>query len=140
MQLRYYQSEAIEAAWNYLRNNDGNPCIEIPTGGGKSAIIATMARQAVEQWEGRVVILSHVRELVSQVAGTIAKIAPNLRMGIYSAGLGLKQTREPVIVAGISAVHRRMQTRSPDGSCHRPDCDSVPHEHGADLSSGKRAQ
>lgn len=107
MQLRYYQSEAIEAAWDFLRNNDGNPCIEIPTGGGKSAIIATMARQAVEQWGGRVCILSHVRELVEQVAGTIARIAPNLRMGIYSAGLGLKQTREPVIVAGIQSIYKQ---------------------------------
>ena len=67
MELRPYQTEAVQAVYDHLCVRDDNPCVVIPTGGGKTPVIATICRDAVELWEGRVVILAHVKELREQV-------------------------------------------------------------------------
>ncbi|NIA07166.1 MAG: DEAD/DEAH box helicase family protein [Actinobacteria bacterium] len=107
MQLRPYQQEAVEATYRYLRQNDDNPCIVIPTAGGKTPVMATIGRDAVQQWKGRVLILAHVKELLEQTASTLAEVAPDLDIGIYSAGLKSRDTKHPVIVAGIQSVYKR---------------------------------
>jgi len=38
MQLRPYQQETIDAVYAHLRQRDDNPCVVIPTGGGKTPI------------------------------------------------------------------------------------------------------
>jgi len=40
MTLRPYQQRAINLLYDHLRNHDGNPCIVMPTGSGKSHVIA----------------------------------------------------------------------------------------------------
>lgn len=103
-QLRYYQSEAVAAAWEFLCTKSGNPCIEIPTGGGKSAVIATLAADAVNSFAGRVIVLAHVKELLEQNAAALRAIQPDLDVGIYSAGLGFREHKNAVVVAGIQSV------------------------------------
>ena len=66
MQLRPYQREAVDRVYAHLRERDDNPCVVIPTGGGKTPVIATICRDAVELWNGRVLILAHVKELLEQ--------------------------------------------------------------------------
>ena len=66
LELRDYQSDAKAALYDYLRRKDGNPCVVIPTAGGKSICIASVAADAVNVWRGRVLILAHVKELVDQ--------------------------------------------------------------------------
>jgi len=107
MQLRPYQQESIGAVYRYLRARDDNPCIVIPTGGGKTPVMATICRDSVSKWDGRVLILAHVKELLEQTAGTLRSMAPDLDVGVYSAGLKRRDTDHPVIVAGIQSVYRR---------------------------------
>ena len=64
--LRPYQAEAVSAVYNHLRCRDDNPCVVIPTAGGKTPVMATICRDAVTQWGGRVLILAHVKELLEQ--------------------------------------------------------------------------
>lgn len=78
----------------------------LPTGSGKSPIICSMARQAVEQWGGRVLIVSHVRELLSQLHATLLRIWPEAPVGINSAGLGERETDAPILIAGIQSIFR----------------------------------
>lgn len=104
LSLRWYQRSAVDAVWEYLRNESGNPCVEIPTGGGKSAVIATIASEAVKQWGGRVIVLAHVKELLEQNAAALLRVCPDLDVGVYSAGLGMRNTSNAVIVAGIQSV------------------------------------
>ena len=59
MQLRPFQHEAVAAVYDYLRSRDDNPCVVIPTGGGKSVVTATLCRDAVQCWNGRVLVLAH---------------------------------------------------------------------------------
>lgn len=109
MQLRYYQQDAVNALYKYLYERDDNPCIVIPTGGGKTPVIATIARDVVLRWHGRVLILAHVKELLEQAADKIRILAPELalRTGVYSAGLKSRDTDTSVVIAGIQSVYKR---------------------------------
>ncbi len=109
LELRPYQREAVDAVWQHLRKHDDNPCVVIPTGGGKSIVIAEVCHEALEHWQGRVLVLTHVKELVEQNAGKlVAQLGPDV-VGIYSAGLGRRDTDHPVIAAGIQSVYRRSE-------------------------------
>ncbi len=107
MQLRPYQQEAVDAVYRYLRERDDNPCVVLPTGSGKSLIMATICHDAATKWGGRVLVLAHVKELLEQTAGTLRRIAPDLDVGVYSAGLNRRDTEHSVIVAGIQSVYQR---------------------------------
>ncbi len=105
--LRAYQTAAIEAVYDYLRNHDGNPCVVIPPGGGKTPIMATICRDTVLRWNGRVLILAHVKELLEQSFDKLRRICPEVPIGLHSAGLGKRDTDQPVVVAGIQSVYKK---------------------------------
>jgi len=109
MQLRPYQQDAVDAVYAHLREHDDNPVVTIPTGGGKTPVIATMCRDAVGRWNGRVLILAHVKELLEQALDKLHLVAPEMwhQIGVYSAGLKSRDTEHPIIVAGIQSVYRR---------------------------------
>ncbi len=107
MELRNYQKTAVNAVYEHLRIRDDNPCVVCPTGCGKSLILAQIAKDAVQKWNGRVLVLAHVKELLEQNADKIRKLCPELIIGIYSAGLKSRDTSEPVIVAGIQSVYNK---------------------------------
>lgn len=107
LELRYYQREAIDAAYEFLRKRNDNPCIVLPTGAGKTPTMATICNDVVSKWNGRILILAHVKELIEQTAETIHRFFPHLKVGVYSAGLGRRETRADVLVASIQSVHRR---------------------------------
>ena len=107
MQLRPYQQAAVDAVYEHLRSKETNPCVVIPCGCGKSLVLAQIAKDAVEKWNGRVLILAHVKELLEQNADKIRKLCPELKIGIYSAGLKSRDTTEQVIVAGIQSMYNK---------------------------------
>jgi len=107
MNLRPYQQEAVEAVYEHLRTKKNNPCVVLPTGTGKSLVLAQIAKDAVTLWGGRVLILAHVKELLEQNTDKIRRLCPDLPVGIYSAGLKSRNTEEPVIVAGIQSVYNK---------------------------------
>lgn len=108
MKLRPYQSEAIDALYDYLDEYDGHPAAVLPTGAGKTPVLATLAADVVSEG-GRVAIVSHVKELLQQAADTIERWSPALRsrIGIHSAGLGRRDTDHACLVAGIQSVYKR---------------------------------
>ncbi len=105
--LRPYQHEAVAAVYQHLRERDDNPCVVIPTGGGKTPVMATICRDAVVTWGGRVLIVAHVKELLEQSADKLRVVCPEVKFGIYSAGLKRRDTQAPVIVAGIQSIYKR---------------------------------
>ncbi|MEX0654666.1 MAG: DEAD/DEAH box helicase family protein [Phycisphaeraceae bacterium] len=109
MTLRPYQAEAVQAVYEHLRTRDDNPCVVIPTAGGKTPVMSTICRDAVQQWDGRVLILAHVKELLEQAVDKLHVTAPDLwhRIGVYSASLKSRDTDHAIIVAGIQSVYRR---------------------------------
>ncbi|MBE0568399.1 MAG: DEAD/DEAH box helicase family protein [Deltaproteobacteria bacterium] len=108
-ELRAYQQEAVEAIYRSLRERDDNPCVVIPTGGGKTPVMAQVCKDAVGRWNGRVMILAHVKELLEQNREKLHLVAPEMwkKTGVYSAGLKSRDTEQPIIVAGIQSVYKR---------------------------------
>jgi len=109
VQLRPYQREAVEAIYDHLREHEDNPCVVIPTAGGKTPVMATVCKDAVGRWNGRVLIVAHVRELLEQAVDKLNLVAPEMwqQIGVYSAGLKSRDTEHPIIVAGVQSVFRR---------------------------------
>jgi len=106
MQLRDYQSAAVDAVYQYLGNNSGNPVVVIPTGGGKTPLLAQICSDVVIRG-GRVLVISHVKELLLQQQQALQAICPDIEVGLYSAGLNSREKDSPVVVAGIQSVYRR---------------------------------
>lgn len=107
MILRPYQEAAKEAGWAYLRTMPGNPALVLPTGAGKSPLMAALAREAVEAWNGRVMVLAHVQELVEQNADKLRAYWPGAPVGIYAAGLRRRDRFDAVIFGQIQSVAKR---------------------------------
>lgn len=105
--LRDYQKSAIELLYEWLENNDGHPCVVMPTGSGKSIVIAEICRQAITQWpETKIVMLTRSVELITQNAEKLRAIWPGAPMGVYSASAGKKQLGEPITIGGPLSVSR----------------------------------
>jgi DNA repair protein RadD len=105
--LRPYQEDVKTAVYDHLRSRDDNPCAVVPTAGGKTPIMASICKDAVGLWGGRVLILAHVKELLEQTADKLKVVCPEIGFGIYSAGLKRRDTQNPVIVASIQSVYKK---------------------------------
>ena len=68
--LRDYQRRTIDQLYKWFADvHEGHPCIELPTGSGKSHIVAELCKEAIQQWpETRILMLTHVKELIEQNA------------------------------------------------------------------------
>jgi DNA repair protein RadD len=109
MQLREYQTRALEMlyAW-FEKNATGHPVLNMPGGSGKSVVIASLAKDALQNWpETRILMLVHSKELILQNADKLRKIWPDAPMGIYSASVGKRQLDSPITYAGIGSVAKR---------------------------------
>lgn len=105
---RDYQQRTIDLTYEYLSTHDGNPCIVLPTGAGKSLIIAIICKDALQKWpETRVLMLTGSKELISQNADKLRAQWPGAPLGIYSAGIGRRELGEPITFAGIQSVRKR---------------------------------
>lgn len=96
--LRPYQQEAVGNTLQYFRKKRDPAVIVLPTGAGKSLVIAELARIA----RGRVLVLAHVKELVEQNHAKYESYG--LYAGIYSAGLHKKDSSQKVIFGSIQSV------------------------------------
>lgn len=106
MKLRDYQQRSIDELYNWFNaGHKGNPCMVLPTGSGKSHIVAALCKDALQQWpETKVLMLTHVKELIAQNAEKMREHWQNAPLGIYSSSLKKKQLGEPITFAGIQSV------------------------------------
>lgn len=107
IELRPYQERALAALWGYWRAGGGNPLVEMATGTGKSLIIAELTRRLMAGGTRRVVVLTHVKELIEQDAEAVRKVWPGAPLGICSAGLGRNDVDAGIVIGGIQSVYRR---------------------------------
>lgn len=106
--LRDYQRDAIDIGiYAYYQENFGNALIVIPTAGGKSLVIAKFLHEVYEQWpDQRILILTHVREIISQNYAELIELWPDAPVGINSAGLKSRDLTSPIIIAGIQSIYK----------------------------------
>lgn len=102
---RWYQREAVDSLFGYFQHFTGNPLIAMPTGTGKSVVIAQFIERVLRQWPSqRFIVATHVKELVKQNAARMLSIWPDAPVGIYSAGLKRSDTAMPITFAGIASI------------------------------------
>lgn len=102
---RPYQGESLDALDEHLASKETNPCVVIPTAGGKSFIMAL----AIQRWKLgypplRVCILAHRKELVKQNSDELIGIWPGGDIGIYSAGLRRRNMEHSILYASIDSI------------------------------------
>lgn len=107
-ELRDYQRAAIDATYQYWADQRGdNPLIVAPTGAGKTAIIAQLVKDAMSFSGTRVLMLTHVKELLEQGAQGLLRMYPQADFGFYSASIGKKRLDKPITFAGIQSVWQK---------------------------------
>jgi DNA repair protein RadD len=108
LELRPYQSDAIDGLYQYWADKRGdNPLIVVPTGGGKSLIIGKLIEDALSFPGTRILMLTHVAELIEQNAKELVGLLPGVDLGFYSASLGQKRLDRQVTFAGIQSIYDR---------------------------------
>ncbi|MGC9400955.1 DEAD/DEAH box helicase [Vibrio genomosp. F10 str. 9ZC157] len=139
--LRPYQADSVKAVIHYFRKHSTPSVIVLPTGAGKSLVIAELARLA----KGRVLVLAHVKELVEQNHEKYEGYG--LKGSVYAAGLGRKETDQQVVFASVQSVVRNLDDFKNQFSllvideCHRvPDDKNSSYQkvitHLKELNSG----
>ncbi|MDR9425188.1 MAG: DEAD/DEAH box helicase [Marinobacter sp.] len=117
--LRPYQQEAVDATLRHFRQSDESAVIVLPTGAGKSLVIAELARLA----RRRILVLTHVKELVEQNHAKYQSYG--LTGGIFSAGLKRKESLHQVTFASVQSVSANLDQFRDEYSlviideCHR---------------------
>mgnify|MGYP006272774703 FL=1 len=117
--LRPYQQEAVDATLSHFRRHRTPAVIVLPTGAGKSLVIAELARVA----RGRVLVLAHVKELVAQNHAKYCALG--LEADIFAAGLKRKESQGKVVFGSVQSVARNLDAFQEEFSllivdeCHR---------------------
>lgn len=106
MQLRPYQADAASAMIAAWRSSSRGALVVLPTGAGKSVVIAETLRQSIElsRPDRQFLVVTHSRELVQQNADACARLCPGVPFGIVSAGLGRNDADARVLFAGIQSL------------------------------------
>src|SRR6476660_2824446 len=117
--IRDYQKKEVRNAVRFFQKKRDPAVIVLPTGAGKSLVIAELARIA----KGRVLILAHVKELVEQNYEKYKSY--DFSAGIFSASLGKKDRHQKAIFGNVQSVARAPEDFFNDFSllvideCHR---------------------
>lgn len=111
-----------------MRNNAGNPCIVMPTGSGKSWVVAGICKDAVHKRHGsRALVLSHVQEIIEQDVEKIRALWPGAPVGVCCAGLKKREIEEPITVASIQSIAGAVDKMEPVNVVLIDECHLVNH-------------
>jgi DNA repair protein RadD len=106
--LRPYQAKCLTDLYNYFTDNNGDPLAIIPTGGGKSLIMAEWCKLVFRtDPQARILVVTHVRELVAQNYAELKAMWPDAPAGIYSAGLNRREIDARLLFASIQSIYKR---------------------------------
>jgi DNA repair protein RadD len=110
MELRPYQRASLDALYASWRDETGDGLIVLPTGAGKAFVIAALVRETIARdADARIAVVTHTRELIAQNHRELLVTWPEAPAGIYSAGLGRRETRTQVLFCGIQSVWNRIE-------------------------------
>jgi len=105
---RDYQASGRAALWTFFEEQDGHPIVAMPTGTGKSLVIADFIKSAFDKNPAyaRSLMITHVMELIDQNFDKLMQYWPTAPAGIYSAGLDRKDVGYPITYAGIASLNQ----------------------------------
>lgn len=125
--LRDYQQRTIDQLYDWFDSGKkGNPCLVLPTGSGKSHVIAALVKSAVQAYEGtRILMLVHSKELIEQNAEKLRQHWPDAPLGIYSASLGKRELGRPILFAGIQSARNKAPQLGRIDLCIVDECHTI---------------
>lgn len=99
---RYYQKNSAELALESIKNPKSHPICAIPTGAGKTIIIALIIVEYLKRYPDKnILVVSHVKEILEQNYKTLDEELDE-NIGLYSASLNRKDI-DRVTVVGIQS-------------------------------------
>ncbi len=109
IQDRWYQTDAVQSVWDYFQTGgQGNPVVAMPTGTGKSVVIARFLSSVFTAFPyQKVIVLTHVKELIQQNYEKLLSVWPFAPAGIFSAGLNSREHGKAITFAGIQSVWKK---------------------------------
>ena len=130
MQLRPYQFDAVNAVYDYyLSGKTGNVIAAMPTGTGKSLVVAAIVKRGLFEYPGiRVLMLTHVKELIEQNYAKLKELWSSAPVGVYSASVGIKQTGFPIMYAGVQSLRDKAHLLGHIDLCVIDECHLVSHK------------
>jgi len=105
MEPRWYQKEAIDAAGKAIKAESAS-IIAMPTGSGKTPTLTGVTENFLINHRKRVLVLSHVEEILRQNYNTLVDALGGI-VGIYSASMSSRESKNPVVVAGIQSIYNK---------------------------------
>lgn len=114
-QPREYQGWATDAFFQYYSAGGiGHPVIAMPTGTGKSVVIAALCTTILTTWPTqRILMLAPTKELVEQNAEKLRAMWPAAPLGICSASLNKYDTANAILFGTIGTVINRKEDIGP---------------------------
>jgi DNA repair protein RadD len=110
LELRPYQRAAIDALFQYWSDKPGSPLIVLPTGAGKSLVLATICKELLENYpDMRILIVTHVRELILGNYKELLTIWPFAPAGIFSAGVGRRDAHAQIVFGGVQTIYNKTE-------------------------------
>lgn len=104
---RPYQMLAVQETFTCLSSKSGNVLFLLPTGTGKSIVIAEIIRQVNLYPNQRVIVATGSQELVEQDYDEFMSLCPFANAGIYCAGLKSKNHTAPILFVSIQSVYKK---------------------------------
>ena len=107
MKLRPYQQKAVDAFIEWMVDGKDRPLIVLPTGTGKSVVAAEICRDVkMHAPHRRIVVATHVKELVRQNYEKFMAVYSNAYAGIVSSGLKRKEYHKDIVFTGIQSAYK----------------------------------
>lgn len=124
--LRDYQEKAVESGVRYFNDKKNNKpaVIVIPTGGGKSLVIANIAKRL----DGKTIVFQPSKELLEQNLSKYRSYGEEA--SVYSASMGIKEVGN-VTFATIGSVKNLSHVFSEFKYCIIDECHLVPPASGS---------
>ena len=114
IELRPYQAEAKDAILQEWSEGRKRTLLVLPTGCGKTVVLAKVAENQVEHG-GRVLIIAHRGELLDQAADKVRQIT-GIDCAYEKAGSSSLGSRMPITVGSVQSLcqEKRLQQFPPD--------------------------
>ena len=106
---RWYQAESVQATIDYyFEGGEEDGIICLPTGSGKSYTLCNITKEILERIpSARIMVLTHVKELIKQNYDSMKSFWPAAPCGIYSAGLKRKESNKQITFAGVASIAKQ---------------------------------
>lgn len=119
MKLRPYQINLIQRCFQAWQKGHQSPLLQLPTGGGKTAIASSIANEFIRS-DCQVLALVHRQELLHQAAAKLHEVC-GVEVGLVKAGCA-ETPLAPIQVASVQSLGRRQLAINPSllwtDECH----------------------